>query len=131
VEPIQISKPATPVLAEPEQDAAKETKIQTSDIETDRDTLPEAKIQTSDSLIHNPNKAILKVVSDLNGLISVDGLIQLLITPPGAIVPFSDHRLRGIYQGRLSKAEMLAEIEALVEGGQLSMTTFKRLRVSN
>jgi ATP-dependent DNA helicase RecQ len=130
-EPIQISKPATPVLVEPEQDAAKEAKIQTSDIETDRDTIKEAKIQTSDSLIHNPHKAILKVVSDLNGLISVDGLIQLLITPPGAIVPFSDHRLRGIYQGRLSKAEMLAEIEALVEGGQLSMTTFKRLRVSN
>jgi hypothetical protein len=113
-EPIPMAGSAEPVLTK-----------------SDQDLLKEVKNLASDSVLHNPSKAILKVVSDLDGLISVDGLIQLLTTPPGSVVPFSDHRLRGIYQGRLSKAEMLAEIEALVEEGQLSVTSYHRLRMSN
>ncbi|MCB0168550.1 MAG: RecQ family ATP-dependent DNA helicase [Anaerolineae bacterium] len=78
---------------------------------------------------HTVAEAILTVVTDLEELITVDGLAQLLTAGPGDIVSFSDHELFGQFHGRLDKGEVLAQIRAEIEAGHIAESPYKKLTV--
>jgi ATP-dependent DNA helicase RecQ len=75
----------------------------------------------------DPVQAIMMVMSDLEGLITVEGLAQLLTAGPDEVVPFSDHDLFACFHGKLTTEEMLAQIQAMLESGQLSLNRLQRL----
>jgi superfamily II DNA helicase RecQ len=85
------------------------------------------KIVNLKSKIVNPLDAILCVVSDLDGLLSPDGLASLLTAAPGEIVPFGDHTLRGVFQGSLTGEEMETHIQEAVQAKHVILTPRQRL----
>jgi hypothetical protein len=79
-----------------------------------------SKIQNPKSKI-DPGAAILSVVNDLPGLLTLDNLAQLLTAGPEEIVSFSDHDLFAVFHGRLAAADILSQIQAMLQDGQLRL----------
>jgi hypothetical protein len=75
----------------------------------------------------NPGKAIIMVVTDLDGLLTTEGLAQLLTAGPDEVVSFSDHELFGAFHGQLALDEMLAQIQTLLQAKQLVLSRHRRL----
>ena len=97
---------------------------------------PPLQIKETTATPHRPTKttdsvaeAILAVVTDLEGLITADGLAQLLTAGPDDIVSFSDHDLFGQFHGRLDRGEVLAQIRAEIEAGRIAESPYKKLMV--
>ena len=87
----------------------------------------QAKVENPTSKIDSPVEAILAVVSDLDGLITPDGLAQLLTAAPHAVVAFSDHELFGAFYGQLSVEAMKDQIQAMTQSGRLTLSRHQRL----
>jgi hypothetical protein len=77
--------------------------------------------------IQNPSEAILAVVSDLDGLLSLDSLAQLLTAGPEEIVSFSDHELFATFHGRLTAEDLAVQIQTMLETRQLVLGRGQRL----
>lgn len=75
------------------------------------------------------SEAVLTVVTDLEGLITADGLAQLLTAGPDDVVSFSDHELFGHFHGRLNKDDVLAQIQVEIEAGHVAESPYKKLTV--
>lgn len=84
-------------------------------------------IQNLKSKSPNPLSAILSVVSDLDGLLSLHGLAQLLTAAPGEVVPFGDHELCGLFHGQLALETMEIHIQEAIQAKYLALTPQQRL----
>jgi ribonuclease D len=61
------------------------------------------------------DRAIIQIVTDLEGLITAEGVAQLLAAGSAEIVSFSDHELRGRFHSRLSPEAISSRIQELVQ----------------
>ncbi len=95
----------------------------------DQSQSPKSEIRNPQSPIPNPFEAILTVVSDLDGLLTPNGLTLLLTSAPGEVVPFSDHELFGIFHSTLSPDDMETHIQEAIQTGRLSLSPHQRLVV--
>lgn len=86
---------------------------------------PETPNETTES--QNPLEAIVSVVSDLDGLLTIEGLAQLLTAGPDEVVSFSDHSLFGVYYTQLTAGEIMIHIQAALQNGRLALTPHQRL----
>jgi superfamily II DNA helicase RecQ len=77
----------------------------------------------------NPGEVIITVVSDLDGLITVDVLARLLTAGPEEVVAFGDHQLAGALHPELSSADLSALVRELLQGGHLALSAHQRLTV--
>lgn len=75
----------------------------------------------------NAADAIVAAVSDLDGLLTIEGLAQLLTAGPHEVVSFSDHELFGAFHGRLSRDDVLAQINEALQQKQLLLSPRQRL----
>lgn len=75
----------------------------------------------------NAAEAIVAAVSDLDGLLTIEGLAQLLTAGPDEVVSFSDHELFGAFHGSLSRDDVLAQINEALQKKQLLLTPHQRL----
>ena len=83
-----------------------------------------ARLKSQDSI-----EVILAVVSDLDGLLTPEGVGQLLTAGSGEVVPFSDHRLCGKLQGVLSPEQIATQIQEALQSGHLTLSPHQRLTV--
>jgi hypothetical protein len=67
------------------------------------------------------------VVTDLEGLLTVDGLAQLLTAAPDEIVSFSDQPHFAVFHGLVSTAEMRRHIQQALDTGRLALSRHQRL----
>jgi superfamily II DNA helicase RecQ len=77
----------------------------------------------------NPGEVIITVVSDLDGLITVDVLARLLTAGPEEVVAFGDHQLAGALHPELSPADVSALVQDLLQGDHLALSAHQRLTV--
>lgn len=74
-----------------------------------------------------PIEAMIEVISDLDGLLTVEGLAQLLTSALGEVAPFSDHELFGVFYGHVSTDDMSVQIQEALQTGRLSLSRHQRL----
>ncbi|MEM7035029.1 MAG: RecQ family ATP-dependent DNA helicase, partial [Chloroflexota bacterium] len=67
------------------------------------------------------------VLLELDGLLTIQGLGQLLIASPGEAVPYSDHSLCGQLYERLSQKEVEQEIRKGIERGDIGLNVHQRV----
>ncbi len=95
------------------------------------DTLPQIKNEPSPATppqqTLTPLEAVLTVVSDLDGLLTIAGLAQLLTAGPNEIVSFSDHELFGLFHGNLATDDLTAQIQGILQNGDLLLSPHQRL----
>lgn len=72
-------------------------------------------------------RASSTVVADLEGLLTVESLVQLLTAGPREIVPFSDHELCGAFYGSLTPEAVEAHLQEAIRAGQLGLSPYRRL----
>ncbi len=72
-------------------------------------------------------EAILVVVSDLDGLLTAEGLAELLTAGPEEVIPFSDHPLFAALHGRVTVDEIKGHIQQAVEAEQVAVNRHRRL----
>jgi hypothetical protein len=73
---------------------------------------------------------ILKVIADLEGLLSQQSLAALLTAGPGKIVPFSDHEARGILYSKLDEEAVIQQLQEIIAARKIRLTTNQRLILS-
>ncbi len=83
--------------------------------------------QSQKSKIETPLQAVLTVLADLGGLLTPQGLAQLLTAAPSEIVPFSDHKLCGVFHGTVSARALEREIQEAITTGRVALTLHQRL----
>ena len=96
----------------------------TSDLHIKEESPP---IQNLKPKIQSPQTIIINVVSDLDGLLSLDGLVALLTAAPGEVVSFSDHQSFGQFHAVLTAAELEAHIQEAIQEGKLALSPYQRL----
>ena len=74
-----------------------------------------------------PQETIIAVVTDLDGLLTIEGLAQLLTAAPGDIVSYSDHPRFAACHGILTVETMQQEIRQAIETGQVALSPHRRL----
>ncbi len=74
-----------------------------------------------------PTEVIVAVVTDLEGLLTVDGLAQLLTAAPDEIVSFSDQPHFAVFHGLVGAAEMRRHIQQALDTGRLALSRHQRL----
>jgi hypothetical protein len=67
-----------------------------------------------------------RVVTDLDGLLTVAGLAQLLTAGPDEVDSFSDHPHFAALHGSLTAEEMEQETRQAIEAGKLAVSTHQR-----
>jgi ATP-dependent DNA helicase RecQ len=72
-------------------------------------------------------EAIISVVSDLDGLLTIETLAQLLTAGPEEVVSFSDHGLFGVFYGTRTLDDISAQIEDALQAGDLVLSPHQRL----
>jgi ATP-dependent DNA helicase RecQ len=112
----------------------KESTISPPVEETPTEETPQAKktredtvAQSQKSKIETPLEAILAVLVDLGGLLTPQGLAQLLTAAPSEIVPFSDHKLCGVFHGVFSASALEREIQEAIAAKRITLTLHQRL----
>lgn len=75
---------------------------------------------------HNTDQ-IISVVADLDGLLTIEGIAQLLTAAPGDVVSFSDHDLCGVLHGSLTCEDTVTLIEQLLQDKRLALSPLQRL----
>ena len=83
--------------------------------------------QIKEPAAEEPSEVILRVVSDLDGLLTPAGLVLLLTAAPGDIVPFSDHELFASLHDVLTTEDMEALIQEAIQAGHLGLSPHQRL----
>ncbi len=98
-------------------------------VEPDEEIQAQPIIQNLKSKIQNPNpgEAILGVVTDLDGLLTIENLAQLLTAGPEEIVSFSDHELFGLFHGHLGADDISTQIQEILQNGRLLLSPHQRL----
>ncbi|MBN1993727.1 MAG: RecQ family ATP-dependent DNA helicase [Anaerolineae bacterium] len=93
-------------------------------------TGPASEVEPQEAKIANPLEAILAVVTDLDGLLTSQGLALLLTAAPGDVAPFSDHELCGAFHGILAPEAVEASIHEAIQTGRLSLSAHRRLNLN-
>lgn len=74
-----------------------------------------------------PQETIIAVVTDLDGLLTVEGLVRLLTAGPEEVVSFSDHPQFAALRGILTAEEAEQEIRQAIEAGSVALSAHRRL----
>ncbi len=82
------------------------------------------------SAITNLLEAILAIVSDLDGLLTIEGLALLLTAAPGEVVPFSDHERFATFHDSLTSEVVETHIQEALQSGHLALSPHRRLILS-
>ena len=70
---------------------------------------------------------IITVVTDLDGLLTIEGLSRLLTAAPDEIVSFSDHPRFATCHGILTAEEMQNHIQQVIGSGEVVLNRHQRL----
>ena len=74
-----------------------------------------------------PMEIIITVVTDLDGLLTIEGLNRLLTAAPDEIVSFSDHPRFAACHGTLTAEEMQSHIQQAIGSGEVVLNRHQRL----
>jgi len=74
-----------------------------------------------------PMEIIITVVTDLDGLLTIEGLSRLLTAAPDEIVSFSDHPRFAACHGTLTAEEMQSHIQQVIGSGEVVLNRHQRL----
>jgi ribonuclease D len=74
-----------------------------------------------------PMEIIISVVTDLDGLLTIEGLSRLLTAAPDEIVSFSDHPRFAVFHGTLTAEEMQSHIQQVIGSGEVVLNRHQRL----
>jgi ribonuclease D len=73
---------------------------------------------------------ILKVISDLEGLLTPQTLTDLLTAAPNKVVPFSDHQAKGYFFGKVEEAAIDQQIRKMMTAQEIVVNRRQRLIVT-
>ena len=115
-----------------------ETQAQTAPTQSERISAPSKMVYGKEtrsedrpmdrkSEIEDPVEAILRIVSDLDGLLTPFSLALILTAAPDDIVPHSDHELCGIFNDVLTPEVVEAHIQRAIQVKSLALNYRQRL----
>ena len=90
-------------------------------------SVAESPLPLATSPTATPRETIIAVVTDLDGLLTIEGLAQLLTAAPDEIVSFSDHPRFAVFHGHLTGEAMQQEIRQVITAGQVALSPHRRL----